>query len=83
MLHKKLFLDFKLIDMVKENLLVPAAGRPQVIAFSMSEGRIVPWLLIGERWVRQREVPAGELVAIGLEKDLLTLKRSTDGISRN
>lgn len=72
--------------MVKqEMLLIPAAGRPQMIAFSMSEdtGKIIPWLLINEKWVRQAEVPAGELVAIGLEKDLLTLKRATDGISRN
>jgi hypothetical protein len=70
--------------MVKqENLLVPAAGKPQVIAFSMSGDKIIPWLLINDRWVRQAEVPAGELVAIGLEKDLLTLKRATDGVSRN
>lgn len=72
--------------MVKnENLLVPAAGRPQMIAFSMNEGTgtIIPWLHINGEWMQQAEIPAGELVAIGLEKNLLTLKRATDGSSRN
>lgn len=72
--------------MVKnEMFLIPAAGRPQIIAFSMSSegGKIIPWLLVNDEWVQQAEIPAGELVAIGLEKDLLTLKRATDGISRN
>ena len=77
---------FKNIHMVQEKtLLIPAAGRPQIIAFSMNEdaGTIIPWLHVNGEWVRQAEVPAGELVAVGLEKDLLTLKRSTDGVSRN
>jgi hypothetical protein len=72
--------------MVKnEMLLIPAAGRPQIIAFSMSAegGTIIPRLLINDEWIQQAEVPAGELIAIGLEKDLLTLKRATDGCSRN
>jgi hypothetical protein len=72
--------------MVKnETLLIPAAGKPQMIAFSMNEdtGTIIPWLHVNGEWVRQAEVPAGELIAIGLEKDLLTLKRATDGVSRN
>jgi len=69
----------------QENLLIPAAGKPQIIAFSMNEGTgtIIPWLHVNGEWVRQAEVPAGELVAIGLENDLLTLKRATDGVSRN
>lgn len=69
----------------QENLLVPAAGRPQMIAFSMNEGTgtIIPWLHINGEWIRQAEVPAGELIAIGLEKDLLMIKRATDGCSRN
>jgi hypothetical protein len=78
--------SLKFIHMVQEKtLLIPAAGRPQIIAFSMSEGagKIIPWLHVNGEWVRQAEIPAGELVAIGLEKDLLTLKRATDGISRN
>ena len=71
--------------MVQENLLIPAAGKPQMIAFSMNEdaGTIIPWLHVNGEWVRQAEVPAGELIAIGLEKNLLTLKRATDGVSRN
>ena len=72
--------------MVKnEMLLIPAAGRPQIIAFSISAegGTIIPWLLMNDEWVRQAEVPAGELVAVGLEKDLLMLKRAADGCSRN
>jgi hypothetical protein len=71
--------------MAQENLLVPAAGRPQMIAFSMNENTcaIIPWLHINGEWVRQAEVPAGELIAIGLEKDLLTLKRAGDGCINN
>lgn len=69
----------------QENLLIPAAGKPQIIAFSFHErrGEIIPWLLIDDEWVRQAGVPAGELVAVGFEKNLLTLKRATDGVSRN
>jgi hypothetical protein len=50
---------------------------------SAEGGTIIPRLLINDEWVQQAEVPAGELIAIGLEKDLLTLKRATDGCSRN
>jgi len=69
----------------KETLPMPVAGQPQMIAFSMREdtGTIIPWLHINGEWVQQSEIPAGELVAIGLEKNLLTLKRANDGVSRN
>lgn len=72
--------------MVKnENLPMPAAGQPQMIAFTVSAGdsKIIPWLHVNGEWVRQADVLAGELVAIGLENDLLTLKRAADGCSGN
>lgn len=72
--------------MVKhETFPVPAVGEPQMIAFSLSAGNdtIIPWLHVDGAWVRQAGIPAGELVAIGLENDLLTIKKAADGVSRN
>lgn len=69
----------------KEMLPMPAAGQPQMIAFSLSSGNgtIIPWLHVNGEWVQQAGVPAGDLIAIGVENDLLTLKQRADGISRN
>jgi hypothetical protein len=69
----------------QENLLIPAAGKPQIIAFSFHEkrGEIIPWLLINDEWIQQAGVPAGELIAVGFEKDLLTLKRVGDECKNN
>lgn len=72
--------------MVKQDeLLFPAAGKPRIIAFSFHDewGQIIPWVLVGDKWVRQAGVPAGELVAVGFENDLLTLKRVGDGFKNN
>ena len=87
MLHKKLFLDFKLIEMIQEKtLLIPAAGKPQIIAFSMSEdtGTIIPWLLINEEWVRQAGFKIGDHIEIDVKNNRLVIKKlSADGDHRN
>lgn len=72
--------------MVKqETLPMPVADEPQMIAFSASSagGKIVPWLHVKGEWVRQDSIPAGDLVVIGFENDLLTIKRAADGDRRN
>ena len=69
----------------KKTLPMPAADQTQMIAFTVSAGdsKIIPWLYVNGEWVRQADVPAGELAMIGLENDLLTLKRAADGVAGN
>jgi hypothetical protein len=70
----------------KQTLPIPAAGKPQLIAFSLhadKAGVVIPWLNVDGEWVQQADLAVGAPIAISVENDLLTIKAVADGGTGN